>query len=77
MMGATESGQKVTAENVHELPPGSVVRMPDGERIIHLHDDLWLWCCDHAWMYGKVEDMQSKLRVGEGVLCHIPVPKPH
>lgn len=72
MMGATESGQKVTPENIHELPPGSVVRLMDGGRIIHLHDDVWLWCSEPAWTYGRVDDMKERLG-DDAVLCHIPV----
>lgn len=72
LMGATESGQQVTAENIHELPPGSVVRNGDGSRHIHLHDGLWLWCCDHAWTYDRVENLTYRLDK-KSVLCHLPV----
>jgi hypothetical protein len=70
-MGATEPGQEVTAENVGELPPGSVVRIKDGSRLIHLHDDLWLWCCDCAWCYDRVERHAWRLKEG-ATLCHVP-----
>lgn len=71
LMGATESGQTVTAENVHLLPPGSVVRILDGSRLIHLHDGLWLWCCDGAHCYNSVEHLVWRLKPG-AVLCHLP-----
>lgn len=70
-MGSTEPGQKVTAENVGELPPGSVVRISDGSRLIHLHGGLWLWCCDHAWCYDRVERHHRRLEAG-ATLCHAP-----
>ena len=72
LMGNTEPGQMVTPENIHELPPGSVVRIRDGSRLIHLHDDLWLWCCDAVWRYGRLSDHLHCLSRG-AVLCHIPV----
>jgi len=71
MLGATEPGQKVTPENIGQLPPGSVVRLNDGGRIIHLHDDLWLWCCDCAWCYDTVDRHFWRLQDG-ATLCHIP-----
>lgn len=71
-MGATEPGQKVTKDNVHELPPGSVVRLDDGERLIHLHDGVWLWCCDAAHCYDRVENLIHHLPNGIGTLCHMP-----
>ena len=57
LMGATEPGQIVTPENVHFLPPGSVVRIHDesGSRMIHLHDDLWLW-----WAEGLRDDIPAE-----------------
>ena len=74
LMGATEPGQIVTPENVHFLPPGSVVRIHDesGSRMIHLHDDLWLWCNDTVHVYDRVENLLWRLQP-EAVLCHIPV----
>jgi len=71
MLGSTETGQRVTKENINELPSGSVVRNNDGSRIIHLHDDIWLYCCDHAWCYDNVERMKTYLDK-KSVLCHIP-----
>lgn len=70
-MSATESGQRVTKKNIDELPPGSVVRNGDGSRIIHLHDDLWLYCSDNCWCYDRVERMKTYLDK-DSVLCHIP-----
>lgn len=70
LMGATEPGQRVTAENANELPPGSVVRLDDGGRLIHLHDSLWLWCCDGAWCYDHLDQLAWRL---PGTLCHLPV----
>jgi hypothetical protein len=71
-MGSTDSGQRVTADNAHHLPPGSVVRLDDVGRLIHLHDDLWLWCADVGWCYDKLERHLWRL---PGTLCHIPRPK--
>lgn len=69
MLGATAPNQQVTAENAHHLPPGSVVRLPDGGRLIHLHDKLWLWCdgCIHCY-----DDLESHLHRLPVTLCHIP-----
>lgn len=72
LMGATESGQRVTADNAHFLPPGSVVRLDGGGRLIHLHDGLWLYCTEHAWCYDRIEHHASRL---PGTLCHIPANK--
>ena len=69
LMGATESGQRVTAGNAHFLPPGSVVRLDAGGRLIHLHDDVWLYCTDCAWCYDRIEHHAHRL---PGTLCHIP-----
>lgn len=71
LLGATESNQKVTRLNISQLPSGSVVRNLDGSRIIHLHDDLWLWCCDGSWCYDNIERLKDKLGIGS-VLCHHP-----
>ena len=73
LMGATEPGQRVTAANVGELPPGSVVRLEDGSRLIHLHDDIWLWCNDHAWTYDRVEWLKHRLG-DHATLRHLPLP---
>ena len=70
MMGATEPGQKVTPENITELPIGSVVRNGDGSRLIHLHDDLWLWCIDCAWTYDNIENLSYRLD-DHSVACHV------
>lgn len=70
-MGATQSGQKVTTGNIAELPPGSVIRNGDGSRIIHLHDSLWLRCCDCSWTYDNVERMKRYLD-SDSTLCHHP-----
>ena len=69
LLGATESGQRVTKENAHLLPPGSVVRLDDGGRLIHLHDELWLWCNDCAWCYDWIDRHAHRL---PGTLCHLP-----
>ena len=69
LLGATETGQRVTKENAHLLPPGSVVRLDDGGRLIHLHDELWLYCCDCAWCYDRIERHTHRL---PGTLCHLP-----
>ncbi len=71
MLGVTEQGQEVTEDNIHELPIGSVVRNSDGSRIIHLHDDLWLWCCDHGWCYDNLERIKHYLD-SRSTLCHMP-----
>ncbi len=70
LLGATESGQKVTPENMTQLPPGSVVRNGDGSRLIRLHDELWLWCSDHAWTYDRAEHLSWHLD-SKSVACHI------
>lgn len=70
MLGATEPGQRVTATNAKFLPPGSVVRLDDGDVMIHLHDDLWYWRGTNIWCYDRLENMTYKL---PGELCHIPL----
>lgn len=69
LLGATAPGQRVTKRNVNQLPPGSVVRLDEGGRLIHLHDALWLWCKDNAWCYDEIEHLTRYL---PGELCHIP-----
>jgi hypothetical protein len=69
LLGATESGQRVTADNAHKLPAGSVVRLDSGGRLIHLHDTLWLYCTDNSWCYAPIEQHKHRL---PGTLCHIP-----
>lgn len=75
LLGATLPGQRVTPENVGQLPAGSVVRIGDGSRLIHLHDGLWLWCRDGAWTYDRVERLTWRLD-GKSVLCHMPATNP-
>jgi len=70
LLGGTEPGQKVTIHNIHKLPVGSVVSNADGSRIIHLHDDLWLWCCDGAHCYDNIQNLLR--HVNRATLCHIP-----
>jgi hypothetical protein len=70
-MGATESGQRVTASNLAQLPPGSVVRNGDGSRVIHLHDEVWLYCSDCAHCYDRVEFV-GRFLDARATLCHIP-----
>ena len=73
MMGATESGQRVTADNAHWLPPGSVVRLDDCDGVlVHLHDGLWYYRNGCAWCYDRIEMLKWHL---PGTLCHIPVPQ--
>lgn len=69
LMGGTEPGQEVTEENAHHLPPGSVVRCDSGGRLIHLHDNLWLYCSDGCWCYDRISSMDRYL---PGILCHLP-----
>ncbi len=73
MMCSTESGQRVTAENAHHLPPGSVVRLDDTDVsdgvLVHLHDGLWYWYNGHAWCYDTLERQKRRL---PGTLCHLP-----
>jgi hypothetical protein len=71
LMGATESGQRVTASNLAQLPPGSVVRNGDGSRVIHLHDEVWLYCSDCAHCYDRVEFV-GRFLDARATLCHIP-----
>jgi len=75
LMGVTEPGQRVTAENAHKLPAGSVVRLNDGGRLIHLHDGLWLWLSESgcSWRYSSLSGQLHEL---PGTLCHIPPIKP-
>ena len=71
MLGGTEH-QKVTPENIHELPPGSVVvNGKDSSRFIHLHDDLWLWCSNGAHCYDRIENLLYHLDK-DAYTCHIP-----
>jgi len=70
LIGTTESGQRVTADNAHFLPPGSVVRLDDGDVLIHLHDDLWyLRLGAHGWCYDNLNHFIGRL---PGTLCHHP-----
>lgn len=70
MLGSTEP-QTVTEKNVAELPPGSVVRLHDGGRLIHLHNAVWLYCTDDAHCYDRIENLAW--RCGKkSQLCHIP-----
>lgn len=73
LMGATKENQNVTITNIHLLPPGSVVRNIDGSRIIHLHDNTWLYCSDNAWQYGFLGTIVHWLDEG-AVLCHLSAP---
>lgn len=73
MIGATEPGQRVTKKNIHLLPPGSVVRIGIEERIIHLHDGVWLWIDGCAHCYDNVERMKNYL-TSEAVACHVAPP---
>ncbi len=70
MLGSTEH-QRVDASNIQELKQGSVVRIGDGSRLIHLHDNLWLWCCDNAHCYDKIENLLYHLDKNS-YTCHIP-----
>lgn len=70
LAGATEPGQRVTRDNIAELPPGSVVRNSDGSRLIHLHDGLWLWCCDNSWCYDRIDNLKRRLDA-KSVACHV------
>ena len=72
MLGTTQYGQRVTAKNAHFLPAGSVVRLDSGGRLIHLHDHVWLYCCDAAHTYDRIEHLAWRL---PGELCHMPLPK--
>jgi hypothetical protein len=69
LMGATESGQVVTAENIRFLPPGSTVRANDGDWLIHLHDGLWLRIFGCGYCYDREARFHSLL---PGYLCHHP-----
>ena len=71
LMGCTEPGQKVTPENVEQLPPGSVVQLEDGSRLIHLHETFWLWCCDCAHCYDRIANLAWRIKDG-ATLCHVP-----
>ena len=70
LMGATLQGQRVTADNVGELPAGSVVRLDDSDGVlIHLHDGMWYWRDGCAWCYDTIGNHLRRL---PGTLCHIP-----
>jgi hypothetical protein len=70
MLGATEPFQKVTTDNVHHLPCGSVVRLIDSDGVlVHLHGDLWYYRSGCAWCYDKIEHLSRYL---PGILCHHP-----
>jgi hypothetical protein len=71
LLGSTECGQRVTKQNIEQLPAGSVVRNGDGSRIIHLHDNFWLVCSDTMHCYDNVERMKGYLD-SKSTLCHIP-----
>jgi len=70
LLGSTEPGQRVTQDNLHTLPCGSVVRNGDGSIIIHLHDNLWYWRGNNSWLYDDVARMKSRLD-DSSVACHI------
>lgn len=69
LLGATETGQVVTPENMHFLPPGSTVRTKDHDWLVHLHDGLWLRIFDCGHCYDRAERFTYLL---PGVLCHHP-----
>jgi hypothetical protein len=71
LMGGTATGQRVaTLADAEQLPPGTVIRLDSKGRLIHLHDGLWLYCCDNAWCYDKIRYLARYL---PGTLCHMPV----
>ena len=73
--GGTPPNQRVTPQNLTELPTGSVVRNGDGSRIIHLHAGYWLWVTGGAWAYySDPVEMANRLD-DASVACHIP-PEP-
>lgn len=62
LLGSTESGQRVDEHNIQHLPPGSVVRdFVTNERLIHLHDSIWLHITNCSWVYDDVERMKLYL----------------
>ncbi len=69
LMGFAKENQEVIEDNVHHLLAGSVVRLKEGGRLIHLHDDLWLYCTDNCWCYDNIEHLKRYL---PGTLCHHP-----
>ena len=71
IFGSTEPGQIVTTKNIHELPPGSVVCLSDGSKLIYLHDDLWLWQAECIYCYSKIDTFLDKL-YSKATLEHIP-----
>lgn len=70
LMGGTESGQRVTANNASNLPAGSVVRLGNGSRLIRLHDDLWLYCNDHIHCYDRLDNLKWRID-REATACHV------
>ncbi len=70
LLGGTVPIQEVTADNIEELPPGSVVRFGDSDMVlIHLHDGLWYRREGCAWCYDTVDRFKPYL---PGILCHHP-----
>lgn len=70
ILGSTEPGQKVTAKNASELPEGSVVMLGDGSRLIRLHDDFWLWCCDSGHCYDTLANHAWRIDK-HATVCHL------
>lgn len=69
----TEPGQKITKNNIADLPPGSVINNDDesgSERIVRLHNNVWLWYANGSWCYDNVERMKTFLSK-KAVLCHL------
>lgn len=70
ILGSTEPGQRVTVDNIHFLPPGSVVRLDGSDGVlIHLHDGLWYYRNGCTWLYDRLDRMRAYL---PGTLCHLP-----
>jgi len=74
-LGSTESGQKVKAEDLKQLPPGAVVLTSDTEGnswLIHLHDDLWMYISGCCHLYDNSDRMKRYLNESSQ-LSHLPL----
>lgn len=69
LVGGTDPNQRVTAENIDALPPGSTVRCGENESewLIHLHDGLWVRIFGCGYCYDRAERFHYLL---PGRLCH-------
>ena len=67
-LGGTDPTQKVTPENFHLLPAGSVVFVSTAlgnysfhDLLIRLHDNTWFMGSGTSWCYAREYDMKERL----------------